>query len=202
MKEVLFGTRNETRKEFVKEILKDIPVKVLSLNDLEIDIKIEEDGTSPIENSKKKAVGYYKYSNIPTFSIDAGLYIDKFTEDMQPGAFVRRIYGDLREAEDREMLNYYVEELEKCGGKSKGIWKIALTFAYSNDEIYTTTFERKTLFTSKVCNKVTQGEPLNSIQIDPKTGRYEAELTPSERKESQNQLSDHIKTFMKKYLLE
>lgn len=200
MRKVLFGTRNETRKEYVREILKDINVHIVSLNDLGIDIQIEENGSSPLENSKIKAVEYYKKSGIPTFSIDAGLYIDKFPEEKQPGVFVRRIYGNTKKVTDEQMLNYYIEELKKCGGESKGIWRIGLTLVLSFNEIYSTTFDRETLFTTKVCNITSKGEPLNSIQINPKSGRYEAELTPSERKESQKELSDHINKFMSKHL--
>lgn len=200
MRKVLFGTRNETRKEYVREILKDINVHIVSLNDLGIDIQIEENGISPLENSKIKAVEYYKKSGIPTFSIDAGLYIDKFPEEKQPGVFVRRIYGNTKKVTDEQMLNYYIEELKKCGGESKGIWRIGLTLVLSFNEIYSTTFDRETLFTTKVCNIASKGEPLNSIQINPKSGRYEAELTPSERKESQKDLSDHINKFMTKHL--
>lgn len=200
MRKVLFGTRNETRKEYVREILKDINVHIVSLNDLGIDVQIEENGSSPLENSKIKAVEYYKKSGIPTFSIDAGLYIDKFPEEKQPGVFVRRIYGNTKKVTDEQMLNYYIEELKKCGGESKGIWRIGLTLVLSFNEIYSTTFDRETLFTTKVCNIASKGEPLNSIQINPKSGRYEAELTPSERKESQEDLSDHINKFMSKHL--
>jgi len=200
MKQVLFGTRNETRKEYVKEILKDLDIEVLSLNDLGINKKVKEYANSEKENSLLKAIEYYKESKIPTFSIDAGLYIDSFPENRQPGAFVRRVFGDLREATDDEMLQYYITELKKHGGQSKGRWRIALSLVVSLDEVYTTTFERETLFTVEICKKRTKGEPLNSIQIDPKTGRYEAELTPIERKQSQQELSEHIIEFMNIHL--
>ncbi|WDV46792.1 non-canonical purine NTP pyrophosphatase [Clostridiaceae bacterium M8S5] len=198
MKKILFGTRNETRKEFVKEILNDIDVEILSLNDLDINIKIDESGNSPDENSMQKAVGYYKYSKITTFSIDAGLYIEAFPEHKQPGAFVRRINGI--EVSDDEMLSYYVDELKKYGGKSRGVWKIALTLVKTPDEVFTATFERETFFTTEVCSTKSKGEPLNSIQINPKTGRYEAELTPEERKQSQIQLSKTIHDFILQHI--
>lgn len=200
MKQVLFGTRNETRKEYVKEILKDLDIEVLSLNDLEINKKVNEDGNSEKENSLLKAKEYYSESQIPTFSIDAGLYIDSFPKDRQPGAFARRIFGDLREATDDEMLEYYITELKKYGGQSKGKWRIALSLVLSSDQIYTTTFERETQFTVELCEKRTKGEPLNSMQLDSKTGRYEAELTPYERKQSQQELSKHIIEFMNMHL--
>lgn len=197
MKKILFGTRNRTRLEYLQGILQGLPIDLVSLRDLNIEVSIEEDGNSPIENSSKKALGYYKASQIPTFSIDAGLYIDAFPEHKQPGIFVKRIYKDKKEATDEEMLEYYIEELKKHGGRSSGIWKIALTFVISDDEIYTTTFERKTMFTTDKCQAWTANEPLNSIQLDLATGKYVAELTVDEKKKSQSELVEHIYKFMK-----
>ncbi len=200
MRKILFGTRNKTRKEYVKEILSDLDLEILGLDDFGISNKIREDTNSEKENSLSKALGYYKESGIPTFSIDAGLYIDSFPVDRQPGAFVRRIFEDLKEATDEEMLQYYITELKKYGRTSKGRWKIALTLVVSLEEIYTTTFEKETLFTVEKCISKTEGEPLNSIQIDFKTGRYEAELSAYERKQSQQELSGHIIEFIHKHL--
>lgn len=201
MTRLLLGTKNETRKEFIKEILTDLQVEVLSLVDLNITAKVKEVGNNPVENSKIKAIEYNKHSNTPTLSLDTGLYIAKFPANKQPGTMVRRIYGHDRRPSDEEMLCYYIEELNKYGGESKGIWKIGITLALSQNEVYSTTFDRETKFTSKVCKKVTKGEPLNSIQIEPSTGRYQADLTPAQRKETQKELSRHINTFITTYLL-
>lgn len=198
MKKVLFGTRNTTRLEYLREILRDLTINIVSLKDLGIESKVDEDGKSPLENSIKKATEYYKKAGIPTFSIDAGLYIDKFTEDKQPGVFVRRIYEDREEVTDKEMLEYYIEELEKCGGESKGCWKIGLTLVLSENEVYSTTFERETYFTSRKCKEFSCNEPLNSIQIDRETNKYLAQQTAEEKIYAQYGLANHIFEFMKK----
>ncbi|MTI67984.1 MAG: hypothetical protein FH753_15485 [Firmicutes bacterium] len=200
MKKILFGTRNKTRLEYLQGILQGLPINLVSLRELNIESSIEEDGNSPIENSKKKALGYYDLAQIPTFSIDAGLYIDEFPEYKQPGAFVKRINKNRKEATDEEMLEYYIAELKKYGGRSKGRWKNALTFVLSNNKIYTTIFERETIFTSEKCKAWATSEPLNSIQLDLATGKYIAELTVEEKKESQKDLVNHIYEFMKNTL--
>ncbi|MTI71366.1 MAG: hypothetical protein FH751_14055 [Firmicutes bacterium] len=200
MKKILFGTRNKTRLEYLQEILQELPIDLVSLRELNIGSSIEEDGNSPVENAKKKALGYYNLARIPTFSIDAGLYIDAFPDYKQPGAFVKRIKKNRKESTDEEMLEYYIAELKKYGGRSKGRWRNALTFVLSNNEIYTTIFERETMFTSEKCKAWTTSEPLNSIQLDLATGKYIAELTVEEKKESQKDLVNHIYEFMKKHI--
>lgn len=197
MKQVLLGTRNHTRKEYVQEILKDLKIKILTLTDLNITKKIDETANSEIENSKIKAIGYFKEANIPTLSIDAGLYIDTFPTDKQPGAFAKRIYGDSTEATDDAMLDYYINQLNKYSGESSGQWKIAITLVNGLNNIKSTTFERKTFFTSTRCQEFNLGEPLNSIQIDKPSGKYIAQLSPIEKKNLQKDLADHIETFIK-----
>ncbi|MBS4537301.1 non-canonical purine NTP pyrophosphatase [Clostridium sp. D2Q-11] len=179
----------------------EIPVDVVSLKELGIESKVKEDGKNPLEISIKKAKQYYEEAKIPTFSIDAGLYIDKFSEDKQPGVYVRRIYDDREEVSDEEMLDYYIKELEKCGGESKGCWKISLTLVLNEKEIQSTIFERETYFTSKKCKEISCSEPLNSIQIDKKTNKYLAQQTAEEKKHAQHNLSNHIYEFMKKNLV-
>ena len=200
MNKILFGTRNKTRLEYLQGILQGLPIELVSLGDLDIMTSIEEDGNSPLENSRKKAVGYYNLSKTPTFSIDASLYIDVFPDVNQPGAFVKRIHEDKRDATDEEMLEYYISELQKHGGSSIGRWKNALTFVVSPDEIYTTVFERETMFTSQKCETSSINEPLNSIQIDIQTGKYVAELTVEEKIESQKEMVNHIYQFMKDHI--
>jgi inosine/xanthosine triphosphate pyrophosphatase family protein len=191
VKRILLGTGNKTRKEFIKEILKGLPLEIVCLQDLNIRIKALEDGKDPAENSIKKARTYFELSGLPTISIDTGLYIDSFPEHKQPGVFVRRINGK-DEASDKEMLDYYIYELNKHGGSSEGCWKIAITFMLSLDEVYTASYNRETFFTTNRCIEFSEDEPLNSIQLDKKTNKYLAQMTPQEKKNVQRELFKYL----------
>lgn len=195
MKKLLLGTRNKTRKIFVSEILRELPIEIVGLDELGIKVKAVEDGINPMENSIKKAKIYHEQCGLPTLSIDAGLYIDKFPEDKQPGVFVRRINGS-DEVSDMEMLEHYIRELNKVGGSSEGCWKVAITLALSKEHIYTTSYDRGTFFTAERCSELSEGEPLNSIQFYRKSGKYNAQMTVMEKKESQRGLAEHILKFI------
>lgn len=199
MEKILVGTGNQTRLEYLKGILGDLEVELFGLNDLNIDQRIDETGVSPAENSKVKALGYYRISGVATLSVDTGLYIDAFPERKQPGMFVKRISKNRQDASDEEMLDYYISELEKYGGNSKGRWEIALTLVKSEIDMYTTVFENETYFTAVKSQSYTTHEPLNSIQVDPRTGKYVAELTVEEKKQSQEKLVKHIYDFIKEH---
>lgn len=200
MRKILFGTRNKTRLEFLKGILSGLPLEVLGLNDLSIEAVIEETGNRPEDNARQKSVEYYKHALMPTFSIDSGLYIEKFTSEKQPGVFVRRINKDSYEANDEEMLAYYIRELEKCGGSSPAQWINAISLVVSESEIYNTVFARETLLTVNRCEAFNIGEPLNSIQIDSHSKKYVAELSVAEKIVSQKMMVDAIRQFFLEHL--
>jgi XTP/dITP diphosphohydrolase len=104
---VLLGTTNQAKTNIVREAVQSLPLEILSLSDLNIDIEVTENGNSPEENAEKKAKVYFAEARMPTLTIDGALHLEKFPPEKQPGVFVRRIYGDSREATDKELLDYY-----------------------------------------------------------------------------------------------
>jgi len=195
MKKILFGTSNISKLNRIRAVVKGIPVEILGINDLNIDIDIEEDGTSIQENAIKKAKAYFNKSNIPTFSIDCGLFIDKFSEDKQPGLFVRRING--KRATDDEMLDYYKKELAKVGGRSEGKWISSIAFVLDNNKVRTYELIEKKIFTSKESLTREEGWPLSSLAIDPTFNKYVSEITKQEREKLQEESDKKIYDIFK-----
>ena len=72
LKRLLFGTTNLAKVDYVKTVIKTLPIEIFSLNDLNINISIEEDGKNPGENALIKSKSYYLESKMPTFSFDSG----------------------------------------------------------------------------------------------------------------------------------
>jgi len=199
-KKILFGTGNISKLNRIRAIVKNLPLEILSINDLNIDIDIEEDGTSVEENAIKKAKAYFSESNIPAFSIDSGLFIDKFSEDKQPGLFVRRING--KRASDDEMLDYYKKELEKVGGTSEGKWVSSIVFVLNEDMVRTYELIEERIFTSKESLTREEGWPLSSLAIDPTLNKYVSEITEQEREKLQEESDEKIYNIFKKITCE
>ena len=90
MKKVLIATTNPAKIVEYGEIFKQLklPVNLVSLKDLNIKNKVEEDGKTFEENAIKKADFYSKLSNLPTLSDDGGLEIDYLNGE--PGIRSRR----------------------------------------------------------------------------------------------------------------
>jgi len=197
-KPLLFGTANQAKRDHIRAVLKSLPLKILSLKDLEIDLQVEETGATPLENAAEKARAYHTASGLPVFSIDVGLSVDKFPPNKQPGVFVRRLHG--REATDDEMIAYYTRELESVGGTSNATWDLGIVLIVSPDLQFTGTVQEPTQLTSTPSNTRIPGAPLSAIQIHPETGTYLSEMTWEKRVQLQNRRDQYIRTFIEQHL--
>ena len=195
-KKILFGSGNQAKFFHMRALLKNMPFEIFSPKDLGIDLDVVEDGETPEDNARGKARAYHLASRMPTFSIDAGLFIDRFPPERQPGPFVRRIFEGKREATDGEMLDYYTRELGRVGGESKGKWITAIALAISPDKTFSETFSRPTFLTARRSLTLIPGAPLSSIQMDPISGKYYSEMTYEERGDDPETLG--IVAFLKK----
>ena len=103
---LLYGTENPAKLEAMRLKLAPRGIELIGLNDLEgVLPKIEENGTSPLENARKKALAYWSAFHIPVFSCDSGLYFENVPDEIQPGVHVRTVNGQY--LSDEEMLTHY-----------------------------------------------------------------------------------------------
>ena len=86
-----------------------LDIELIGLNDLRAEGKfipeVIEDGNTPLENARLKAMAYYEAFQIPVFSCDSGLYFDNVPDEVQPGVHVRNVNG--KSLSDDEMIDYY-----------------------------------------------------------------------------------------------
>lgn len=205
-REILFATTNPHKKDRFQAYFNTLGLTVISFSDIQNKVEIMEDGKTPEENALIKAMAGYKLTKIPTFGVDYWLYIEGFPEEIQPGPYVRRIYFDgnkkRTEASDDEMLKYYIEKIEALGGRTKGIWTSAIGLVVGSNKMYAESYTTDTIFISQKSLNNTPGEPLNSLQIDIKTGRYFTDLKPEEWVNLQKNREKGYIDFMKKHLQE
>lgn len=98
---IIFASNNKGKIRELKEILKDYDI--VSLNEMNIDIEIEEDGESFYENALKKAKAIYELTGIPTIADDSGLIFDELGD--WPGVNTKRISNNLdNDEQDRNQI--------------------------------------------------------------------------------------------------
>lgn len=76
MEKIVVATTNKGKLREIKAILKDF--EILSLEDLNCHIDVEEDGNTFCENALKKAREISKYLKMSCIADDSGLCIDEF----------------------------------------------------------------------------------------------------------------------------
>lgn len=179
MKEIIYGTKNPAKVAQVRDILEPLGFKVKSLAEVDTHITVDEDGTTAEENALKKAVAYAKELGEPVLSMDVALYFNDLPEDQQPGLHVRRIKGNER-PNDKELLDYYTALAANMGDKLHGYWRYAFALAWPDGRSISFTHDTPRLFASTPSKKIVEGFPLESLQIDPQSGKYIPEMSKEE----------------------
>lgn len=91
MIELVVATKNKKKLEEIKDILKDLNLKIISLADYARAPRIIENGLTFKENAVKKAVKIARFTNKFTLGEDSGLCVDILGG--RPGIFSSRFSG-------------------------------------------------------------------------------------------------------------
>ena len=200
MKEILFATGNASKVARFNEKLLDKGIVLKSLKDLNINLDVEENGKTAIENATIKAKAYYEVTKMTTMAIDDTMYIDDIPDEKQPGVFVRRVNG--KRLNDEEMIDYYTNLVKTYGkdGKLNTKW-ISGMVIIKDGEISTYTYITSEYYLVDTPTKyMKEGYPLSSILVNKKTNKYDIYLTEEDKKVGQADDSGYIE-FIEKTIL-
>lgn len=201
---LLYGTGNLAKLSAMKNRLEQLDIELIGLKDLRAEGKIVpkviEDGNTPLENARLKAMAYYETFQIPVFSCDSGLYFDNVPDEVQPGVHVRNVNGKC--LSDDEMIDYY-SGLVKAYGNLVARYRNAICFVMDDTHIYEamepSMESEKFILTDKPHSTVRkEGFPLDSMSLDIKTNKYYYDLP--EDKLEQVAVEDGFLEFFKNIL--
>lgn len=88
---LLVATNNKGKMREFNKILGELGIECVSLQDMNIEIDVEENGKTFLENAKIKAKEIYKIAKMPTVSDDSGLEVDALNGE--PGVYSARYSG-------------------------------------------------------------------------------------------------------------
>lgn len=180
-------------------MLDQLALEIFDPAQLGLTVDAVESGETAEENARIKALAYCAASGIPTFSLDAALRIEGLPFERQPGVHVRRI-GGAESATDDVMVDHYRALLEKLGGHAAGEWTLGIALALDRHHLYSERLTNRTTFVSTPSPVRATGNPLRSLQIDPVTGGYFAEMTPAQHAIRLGERSRQIVRFITRYL--
>lgn len=191
----LLATTNKAKIRRYGTKLIENGIDLVTLNDLDINLNVEETGKNPVENALIKASEYNKISNLTTIALDDGLFLDNVPDEMQPGTHVRRVNG--KRLDDEEMIKHYISLVNKYGtnGELSGYFLKGVAVVRGDDKY---TFEHKTnrKFMNRQSKIIDEGYPLASIQIVERFGKFKSELTEEEEKIALNIEKEAIFKFI------
>lgn len=182
MKEILFATGNASKVERFRDKLLEKGITIKSLKDIDLDIDVDENGTTAIENATIKAKAYYEATKMPVMATDDTMFIEGIPDDKQPGIFVRRVNG--KRLNDEEMIDYYTNLVKEYGkdGKLNTKWILGMVII-KDGKVYTyedITSEYYLLDTPTKERR--DGYPLSSILFNKKANKYDIYLTEEDKK--------------------
>lgn len=172
--ELIYGTGNAAKVKAMRNRLVTLGIKVTGYRELGLELpSVQEDGRTPLENARKKALRYYEELGRPVFSCDSGLYIDELPDELQPGIHVRTVNG--KYLTDEEMQAYYSGLAEKYGRLTARyrnaiclVWSDGTIFEKMDDSLASEEF----WMIARKHPKMNPGFPLDSLSVNPKTGSY------------------------------
>ena len=197
MIKVLFATGNPSKAKRFSKGLKEKGIEVITLNDIDTKIEIEENGKNAIENALIKARACSEKMGIPVFAMDDNLYLENVPEEYQPGIYVRRVNG--KRLSDEEMIKHYSNLAREYGndGKITCRWVYGMAVINNGQESTYTWSKEDFYMTDKPSNKINEGYPLNSISINKKLNKYITDITEEDKKMLQEDENDVVEFIAK-----
>lgn len=191
---VLFATTNLAKVRKYNEELKEKGIELITINDLNFKLDVEENGKNALENAYIKAKAYYDVVKIPTIGMDNCLFIEGLPDEKQPGTHVRRING--KELTDDEMIEYYTNLIKKYGGKLTAKWIYGMVICNGKETKEYSWSKSDFYLIDKPCQKRNPGYPLDSISVMPERNQYWLELTDEEKIKSKEDNKDKVVEFI------
>lgn len=178
---LLIATRNAGKLKEISSFLKDLPLRIVSLNDIGITDDIEETGKTYKENSQLKALFYSKKSGLPAIADDGGIEI--LALKGAPGIKSRRWLG--KDSTEEKIIKRMIKLAKDLpNNKRKAVFKTVISFALPNGKIYSAEGEVEGIIAKKPYPKTLKGYPYRSFFYLPKIKKYyhEDQLTNEEQR--------------------
>ncbi|MEK5039169.1 XTP/dITP diphosphatase [Sporosarcina sp. FSL K6-3457] len=176
MKEVLIATNNLGKAKDFEALFKPFGVRVLTLNDLDEAIDVEETGVTFEENAILKAETVARLLGKVVIADDSGLEIDAL--DGAPGVYSARYAGTGKN--DGDNIDKVLNELETVS-KDDRTARFRCVLAVAGPGIETETFSGSCEGLIHTERKGENGFGYDPIFYVPQQGRMMAELSPEEK---------------------
>ena len=127
MTKILLATRNTGKVREMRLLLADLPVELVTPEDLKSAPAVEEDAQTLEGNARKKAEALFELTHLPSLADDTGLEVDAL--DGAPGVRSARFAGE--QATDRNNRRLLLQKLDNVNDRSA---RFRTVIAYIDDK--------------------------------------------------------------------
>jgi XTP/dITP diphosphohydrolase len=107
--QLLIATTNKGKRKEIFDLLKALPLELLTPDDISLYMDVDENGTTYMANARLKAQAFCRASQLPTLADDTGLEVKALHG--QPGLNSHRFTGNTN-ASDQERRQLLLSKLE------------------------------------------------------------------------------------------
>lgn len=144
--DIVIASNNKNKIREIKEILSDLDINFKSLNDINFNQEIEENGTTFEANAYIKAKTIYDYCHLPVIADDSGLCCEALNGE--PGVYSHRYAGDM--CDDTKNNLKLIENIkDKENKNAKFVCAICFINQRGIESIVTGTCEGKIILTPR-----------------------------------------------------
>ncbi|MDD5751311.1 MAG: non-canonical purine NTP pyrophosphatase [Candidatus Peribacteraceae bacterium] len=133
--QLLLGSNNEGKIIEITEVLRELPVKIVTPKHVNITDAPDEAGLTFEENAIEKARFYFDRSGLPTVADDSGIIVEALENEL--GLHTRR-WGAGPAASDEEWIAYFLDRMKREKNKRA---RFVCALAYIDSFGATYTFE-------------------------------------------------------------
>ena len=132
---MFLATTNTGKLKELRGILGDLPMELVSPNDLGIAFDVAEDGGSYLENARKKAEAGRRLSGLPTLADDSGLEVPLL--DGRPGVDSAYFAGAEHKGDGRALVAALLEALgDAVAGSPPAFFRCAAVLALPDGRVF------------------------------------------------------------------
>lgn len=148
MKEIILATSNAHKVREIKEIIGAKFTRIYTLADKSIDVEVEENGSTFMENAIIKARAIAEIANMPALADDSGLCVDALNGE--PGVYSARYSGARCDSKaNNELLLSKLSEVQERDRSAR--FKCAVALVYPNGDIVTAEGAAEGVITRDYC---------------------------------------------------
>jgi XTP/dITP diphosphohydrolase len=187
---LLLATNNRGKVREYRSLLKNVPLELVTMDEVGITTVVDETGETMEENAMLKATLLAGESGLLTLADDSGLEVDALNGE--PGNLSARYAGE--NASDEDRIKYLLSRLENVPlEKRTARFRCVIAISNPNGELKICSGECRGVITMEPKGK--EGFGYDPIFYIPPLGRTMAELTP----EMKNQVSHRAQAAKKVY---